>query len=127
MAILDLARANTGDDDTDALSWYNSNFASLGMRNERAGIDTLRHLYVLLMGLGMRESSGQHCCGRDQSADNVSSDTCEAGMYQTSYNASNGSEPLFDDLMDEFMRFPGTCYLTTFAQGVSCSAHVRPG
>jgi hypothetical protein len=28
-----------------------------------------------MLGHGMRESSGEHCCGRDQSADNFASDT----------------------------------------------------
>jgi hypothetical protein len=120
-AVVNMARRNTGDDDIDALSWYNSDFSELGMSNDASGTDTLRHLYVLLMGLGMRESSGRHCEGRDQSADNVSSDTAEAGMYQTSYNASNGSSPEFDELMDEFARNPGACYLYVFADGVSCS------
>ena len=36
-------------------------FYALGMSNESDGPHTLRHLYVLLLGLGMRESSGQHC------------------------------------------------------------------
>lgn len=38
------------------------------------GTDTLRQLFVLLIGLGMRESSGQYCEGRDRSASNVTAE-----------------------------------------------------
>ena len=80
---VEMAKAATGDPDYDALVWYDDVFDDFDMRNKYAGVDTLRHLFVLLMGLGMRESSGQHCCGRDMSAENVQSDTCEAGLFQT--------------------------------------------
>jgi hypothetical protein len=120
-AVIEMACGNKHDDDIDALSWLNSDFAMLGMSNERPGIDTLRHLYVLLLGLGMRESGGYHCEGRDLSADNTSSDTAEAGLFQTSYNAHVCHET-FDPLMDEFeeaQRVLG--FGTVFAQGVTCS------
>jgi hypothetical protein len=38
--------ANTGDDRHDALSWYNSNFANLGMSNDTSGKDTLRLVWA---------------------------------------------------------------------------------
>jgi hypothetical protein len=127
-AVVEMAKANTHDDDVDALSLFNSDFYALGMSNESDGPHTLRHLYVLLLGLGMRESSGQHCCGRDQSADNVSADTCEAGLFQTSYNAHD-CHPTFDPLMNEFAtgatvgNHPGSVsgFAKVFAIGVSCS------
>jgi N-acetylmuramoyl-L-alanine amidase len=120
-AALEMAKADTRDDDTDALSWYRSNFTALGMDNSAAGIDTLRHLFVLLMGLGMRESSGEHCCGRDTSADNVTSDTAEAGLYQTSYNAHSCCGE-FDDVMEEYEEGSHEGYREVFAEGVTCSA-----
>jgi hypothetical protein len=120
-AVIGMSCANTHDDELDALSWFNSDFAALDMSNERPGIDTLRHLYVLLLGLGMRESSGQHCEGRDQSASNTSSDTAEAGLFQTSYNA-HVCHPCFDPLMEEFEREETVAgFGTVFAEGVSCS------
>src|SRR5690348_1742885 len=67
-AAVEMAKANTGDNDHDALAWYGDIFAAAGMDNENAGADTLRHLFVLMMGLGMRESSGKYCEGRDTSA-----------------------------------------------------------
>ena len=109
--------------DKDALHLYWEDFEALGMSNEIAGIDTLRHLYALMLGSGMRESSGRHCEGRDQSATNTSSDTAEAGLFQTSYNAHSASEPEFGQLMTEYSNpaNQATCYLAQFDDGVSCS------
>jgi hypothetical protein len=119
-AALEMGKANTHDDGVDALSRYESIFDDLGMSNERAGIDTLRHLFVLLMGLVMRESSGRHCEGRDMSADNVSSDTAEAGLFQMSWNASSSSSEM-QKLMDQYRDHPPQCALDIFREGVSCS------
>jgi hypothetical protein len=119
--MLEMAKADTYDDDVDALSWYRSNFTAIGLSNANAGLDTLRHLYVLLLGLGMRESSGKHCEGRDQSASNTSSDTAEAGLFQTSWNAHNCSDQ-FDTLADQYDKSSVQGYMSVFAEGVSCSS-----
>src|SRR5215469_9536061 len=120
---LEMAKANTGDDNRDALSWYNSDFQARGINNNKPGADTLRHLFVLMMGLGMRESSGRHCEGRDMSATNVQADTCEGGAFQQSWD-SNGASPELKKLMDEY-RVPSYAkafgYLDVFREGVSCS------
>lgn len=108
--------------DKDALYLYRSDFAELGMSNKNDGKDVLRHLYALMLGHGMRESSGQHCCGRDQSAENFDSDTCEAGAFQTSYNAAGASDPEFDNLMDEYLRGKSPGFLEAFSEDVSCSS-----
>lgn len=127
-AVREMAKPDSHDPDLDALSWYADEFSALGMSNdEEGGIDTLRHLMVLMLGLGMRESSGQHCVGRDMSAENVSSDTCEAGLFQTSWNISSCSdeiEKLFEmwapslDVKGGYTQ----CYLSTFSEGVSCDS-----
>jgi hypothetical protein len=119
--MLEMAKANTGDDSVDVLSWYASSFTALGMSNAVAGLDTVRHLYAFMVGLGMRETSGKHCCGRDQSASNTDSDTCEAGLMQTSYNAHVCS-PHFDTLCDQYDKSSVQGYMSVFAQGVSCSS-----
>jgi len=116
-----VSEANTGDDAHDALSWYNSNFAALGMNNDQAGVDTLRHAYTLLLGLGMRESSGEHCCGRDTSATNTTADTAEAGAWQTSYN-SHVFSPELPILFDKYKADSSGCLLDTFSAAVTCSA-----
>jgi Putative peptidoglycan binding domain len=118
-----MASADTYNDTKDALSWYRSNFKAKGMSNETAGADTLRHLYVLLMGLGIRESSGRHCCGIDTSAGASSrkSDTCEAGAWQQSWNSHTASGEI-DKLFDEYKNDPSGCLQSVFAEGVSCTA-----
>lgn len=103
---------------SDALSWYESIFASRDMKNDVAGVDTLRHLFVLLIGLGMRESSGKYCAGRDTSADNTTADTAEAGLFQMSWNAHEASK-LIGDLFVEYSKDPNG-YLSIFQEGVSC-------
>ena len=42
----------------DALAWYANEFAALGMSNAMGGTDTLRHLFVLLIGLGIARKLG---------------------------------------------------------------------
>src|SRR2546422_446301 len=56
-AATEMAKARTNDGTRDALAWYSERFESAGMNNDQTGADTLRHLFVLLIGLGMRESS----------------------------------------------------------------------
>lgn len=120
---LEMAKANTGNADLDALAWYAEIFRDNGMNNNLAGTDTLRHLFVLLMGLGMRESSGQHCCGRDMSASNVQSDTAEAGLFQTSWNINTCSDQI-QHVFDQYnANRSGLCALATFSENVQCDAN----
>lgn len=124
--VLLVSEAKTSDLEHDALAWYDEAdiFSDLGMSNDIAGLDTLRHAYTLLLGLGMRESSGEHCCGRDMSATNVTADTAEAGLFQTSYNSHIFSDKL-DTLYEYWKALWGTgsekCLLTVFSEGVTCS------
>ena len=119
-AVVAMAAAIVADTGRDALVHYADQFAAIGMSNETAGIDTLRHLFVLMMGLGMRESSGKHCEGRDMSAENVTADTCEAGLFQTSFNARS-AHPLLRPLFLAYQAKPSG-FLDIFKQGVQCSA-----
>jgi hypothetical protein len=111
-----MARADTNSPDTDALTWYADQFHALGMYNDESGIDTLRHLFALLLGLGPRESSGRYCEGRDMSASNVASDTAEAGMFQTSWNIRSCDDTI-EPLLDLYWDNPNGL-LTTFQNGV---------
>jgi hypothetical protein len=122
-AVTEMSKARTNSD-KDALNIYRSDFDNARMSNEEDGLDTLRHLYALMLGSGMRESSGRHCEGRDQSATNTSSDTAEAGLFQTSYNAHSASDPEFSNLMAEYSASTNkmTCYLAQFDDGVTCSS-----
>ncbi len=119
-----VAAAKTADTEHDALAWYDEIFSTLGMDNSADGADTLRHAYTLLLGLGMRESSGEHCCGRDQSADNVTADTAEAGLFQTSYNShifSDELDTLYADWKGSYEFANHRCLLEVFSEDVYCS------
>ncbi len=114
----EIARAARPGDMSDALTWYGPEFDALGMDVSDDGPETLRHALVLLTGLGMRESSGEYCEGRDMAAENVSAETAEAGLFQTSYNSVTAS-PLLPTM---FASFAGsTELLSTFSEGVICS------
>jgi len=107
------------DPDKDALTWYAPEFTAHKMHNNKDGINTLRHLFVMMVGLGMRESSGNPWEGRDMSASNVESETCEAGLFQTSWNISNAADEI-KDLMDEYREDPNG-FQPTFARGTDPS------
>ncbi len=117
-AALEMAKANTGNNTKDALAHYAQEFQNAGMDIDSAGVDTLRHLFVLLIGLGIRESSGEHCVGRDESADNTTAETAEAGLFQTSYNARSAS-PLMPKLFQQYLANPSG-FVEIFKEGVTC-------
>lgn len=106
-----LSRA-PGSASTDALAHY-TNFRELV-----AGEEVILSLYTLGIGLGMRESSGKYCEGRDMSASNTSASTAEAGMFQTSYDSMSASSEL-SKLYAEYRADTSKCFLDTFKVGVS--------
>ena len=106
--------------DKDALAWYEPEFRQLGMRNDLPGISTLRHLFVMMIGLGPRESSGIYCEGRDMSASNVQSDTAEAGTFQTSWNIRSADSTI-SPLLPQFWDNPNG-FLPVFKERISPTA-----
>ena len=118
-AALEAAKASTADATKDALAHFHAEFTALGMSNSQPGAATLRNLFVLLMGLGMRESSGRHCEGRDMSAQNVQPETCETGLFQFSYNSRTAS-PRLPELIQAYGG--RTDFIGTFRKGVTCDA-----
>lgn len=121
--VVSAARAMPGPETekTDALTWYEAKFAALGMSNATAGVDTLRHAYTLMIGLGMRESSGQFCVGRDRSANFITADSAEAGLFQSSFGART-RHPTMSALFEKYKADQGGCLLEIFKRGVSCPA-----
>jgi GH25 family lysozyme M1 (1,4-beta-N-acetylmuramidase) len=125
----EMAKADTGNTEKDALAWFRPEFQKLGMDNSKPGRRTLRHVFVLLLGLGIRESSGEYCCGRDTSAGSSSqtSDTCEAGLFQTSYNYHVCATDA-DELLDQYLPglgdgpSPPQCQLRAFQREVQCGS-----
>lgn len=75
----------------------------------------LKNTYTLLIGLGMRESSGKSCTGRDASASNITAHEAEAGPFQSSFNSmivgmiKNGKTVYIEDggLREIFNRHKG--------------------
>jgi uncharacterized protein (TIGR02594 family) len=108
-----------GSPDDDALAYYAAEFAKLGLNNNKAGVDTLRNLFMFMIGLGMRESSGQYCEGRDTTATNVEPETAEAGLFQTSWNISSASKNI-PPLLEEFWADPNG-FLDTFSEKIDPS------
>ena len=117
-AALEMAKAATGDPQRDALSYYAAEFAAVGVRNDASGIDTLRHLFVLMIGLGMRMSSGRYCEGRDQSVTNMTAETAQAGLFQMSWNARVASAETAR-LLSEYQSGAAPGYREIFSEGVS--------
>ena len=111
-----MAHADNNNPDKDALSWYASEFRAKNMDNSKSGANTLRHLFVMMTGLGMCESSGNHWEGRDMSASNTTSDTCEAGLFQASWNLSSCSSEI-TNLFNEFKGDPNG-FRPTFTKGL---------
>ena len=78
--------------DRDALYFLRGRFAERGMANETAR-ERLRHLFVLMYELGVRESDGRYYLGIDDGrykpsldADDDVADATEAGLFQSSWD-----------------------------------------
>lgn len=103
------ASKELGDASKDALALYGLKGATNQAR--------LKQMYTLLIGLGMRESSGNYGEGRDKSAENVASETAETGLFQFSFNL-NSASPQLQKLYDEYRKHPENCMESTFKEGV---------
>jgi uncharacterized protein (TIGR02594 family) len=106
--------------DKDAFTVMKDAFDKAMLDNDIPGLACVRHTFVLLIGLGMRESSGNHWEGRDTSASNTSPDTAEAGLFQTSWDIRSAS-PEFQKLFDSYWIDPQG-FVETFNVGVTPSA-----
>ncbi|MGL4556374.1 MAG: hypothetical protein ACRCV5_02645 [Afipia sp.] len=95
---------------------------------------TLRATYTLLIGLGLRESTGRYCVGLDiTNASSRTADTCESGPFQVSYNSrhiltdkSTCCQYNQPDLVAIYKKWQGKsekeCELDVWSKGVTCSA-----
>jgi len=106
-----------GTPDRDVLAWYQPEITALGL-GVATPSDRLRVLFALMLGLGMRESSGKYCEGRDTSANNVDGLTAEAGLFQMSYNSA-ASSPTLPPIIAKYAG--RTDLADIFAVGVHCS------
>lgn len=97
----------------DALAWYGYKLDSPEKR--------LQYVYAMLIGSAARESSWRWCCGKDPGASNTSADTCEAGLYQTSFN-SKRSSPELVKLFNKFKADKSGCFSAEYMGATTCSA-----
>ncbi len=111
-----------GDERRDALALYEPEIDRAGIRTDTAE-GRLLALFALMFGLGMRESSGKHCEGRDLSADNITALTAEAGLFQTSFNAVNAAPEVLRPIFDAYRG--RTDLQAVFAEGVTCRPSSR--
>jgi len=101
----------------DALAYYAPQLRAANMMDEKP-VDVLRHTFVLMYGLGMRESSGVFGAGRDMNADNASANTAEAGLFQQSWDSHVCSREIAK-LLDKYSSNGiSDCTRDVFAEGV---------
>lgn len=117
---LEISKPSNGDKNKDALAHYASQFDEIGLPINSDRLETLRQLFILQIGLGMRESSGKFCTGRDTSASNTNAETAEAGLFQTSYNA-RASSKLLTELFNKSRATPEELQ-NVFKEGTSCTS-----
>ena len=120
-AAIEMAKADGRNADRDALAHYASEFAARGMRNDESGADTLRHLFVLLIGLGMAESLGRYCQGFDRSVSKINSEAADAGLFGTTSSIILTADALLLDLFNYYSAYPSG-FQEVFSEGVSCGA-----
>lgn len=94
--------------DKDALAYYGLESNSL-------------NTYTFLIGLGMRESSGKHCVGRDTTASNTTAETAETGLFQFSYNSRVANSEL-PEIFNKYLSGSEKCNLDIFSKGITCSS-----
>jgi hypothetical protein len=113
------APVDTSLSNDDALAVYQTRFQAAGLRNDTAGVDALRHSYALLIGLGMMESSGKYCEGRDVSECFTTADSAGAGLFQTSFGARRFS-PALQELFQSYSADQSRCLLQVFQGSITC-------
>ena len=105
-----------GENDNDVLHFCADDFAVQGLDNSATDEQRLRHLFVLMIGLGMRESSGRWCEGRDRTVEHPTADSAESGLFQVSWDLHYGT-PGATDLLHDYLQRQDP-FASFFKQGV---------
>lgn len=117
---VEMAKAVVKKEKVDVLYRFRNFFDNAGLPLPgEPGVDMLRRLYVLLLGLGIRESDGAWNEGLYAPDDNTDHDTAEAGIFQTSYNITYDS-PLAQQLYASY-RGKADPWLPVFQEGVQAN------
>lgn len=115
-----LLTAAVGNPKKDSLAHYQERLSSLGFRLDQPGANSIRALFLLGYGEGMRESSGNYCEGWDESAGaNRPAEAGEAGLFQTSLDSLEASNKLIA-LYNDYRNHPQDCLLAEYKLGASC-------
>lgn len=120
-AVLEMAKAKSAGNNQDVLVFYDPIFVAAGLPNNGSGADILRHLFVLLTGVGVRESSGRYCMGRYMRQNFDTADSAEAGLFQASFDVTPHCKTILTQLFDHYSANPSG-FLDTFKAGISCDA-----
>lgn len=107
-----IASQAVGDASKDALAHYGVKPATAHER--------LEVVYSLMLGSAARESSWKWCSGKDPGASNTTAETCEAGLYQTSWNSRSAS-PALPRLFQKFKADKAGCFATEYKGTTTCS------
>ncbi len=103
-----VATGTLGQPGVDALAHYRLNPAT--------ELERLRAVYTLMIGLGMRESSGNTTEGRDVNVTNPTAANAEAGLFQTSHDSFT-LHPALAATEAAYRANPGACNLAAFRAG----------
>lgn len=118
-AIASAAASPIGDPANDVLGWYEDELRAAGASFDSAE-ERLIAVFAILLGLGMRESSGEHCTGADtpeSRGEPTNEENAEAGLFQVSHD-SVGSNT---DRQALFEAYRGRTYLLGhFNRNVRC-------
>lgn len=123
-SMIEAAKPKTGNPAHDVLDYYHAELVAAGA-SEGTAADRLVAVFAIMLGLGMRESSGRHCCGPDTPQDRgppgkpvpTTGENAEAGLFQVSYDSINHHAER-QALVDAFAGRRDL--LTEFGEGARC-------
>ena len=111
--------AEIGKPSRDVLAWYSQEIADAGASMTSPG-ERLVAIFAVIVGLGMRESSGRYCVGADtpeSGGEPTTPENAEAGLFQVSWDSMDANadrRALFTAMKD------GTDLLDVFNTNVGC-------
>ena len=103
---------------------YDGWFKGQKMANDKDGVDLLRYTNMSLLALGLVESSGRYCVGRDLSENFTKAESAKSGLIQTSWGAHTFNptlEPMFRNYQAQHDAARRT--FEVFSHGISCAKH----
>lgn len=115
--VKEMAKVLNSDRDRDALKRFDEVFAENKMYNNKGEEDRLRHLFVLMFGLGVMESNGKHCAGKDATMNFDHGDDTEAGLFQTSYNVRSVAKEKLSRVFEMYRKSKAKGFLQYFKKG----------